>query len=299
MRGPAGSDQAQGGMLPSIIIAGSAAFWGLYWIPLRETEELGVSPVWSVALFNMPLIFVSAVVFLWFFKANREILGRVMLAGLLAGAGLALYGMGLMLTTVVRATLLFYLTPVWGTLIGMMIVGERPGVRRWIALTFGVIGLVLTIGLTPADLNLVFGLGEAIGLLSGMVWAVAATVIRSSGGLPSSGLAFFQFAAAGMLTAAFAFILGEGPLTTEMIGYAFNWYLIIGATIMLITIYAIFGVIGMVSPGRSGLLMMTEVVVAVFSAAILIPEEALSFWEWIGAAMIIGAGVIEVTGEEA
>ncbi len=76
-------------------------------------------------------------------------------------------------------------------------------------------------------------------------------------------------------------------------------FLLIGAAIMLATIYAIFHFIGMLSPGRSGLLMMTEVVVAVFSAAILIPEEALSFWEWIGAAMIIGAGVIEVTGAEA
>ena len=54
MHGPAGSDQAQGGWLPSAIIAGGAAFWGLYWLPLRETEALGVPPIWSVALFNMP-----------------------------------------------------------------------------------------------------------------------------------------------------------------------------------------------------------------------------------------------------
>lgn len=299
MQGPAGSEQAQGGWLPSAVIAGCAAFWGLYWIPLRETEALGVPPVWSVALFNLPLIFISAAVFAWFFGANRAILGRVILAGMLAGAGLALYGMGLMLTTVVRATLLFYLTPVWGTLIGMAVLGERPGLRRWIALTFGIVGLVLTIGLTPDDLNLVFGVGEAVGLISGLVWAAAATVIRHSGGLPSSGVVFFQFATAGSVTAIFAISMGEGPMTGEMISLAANWYLIIGAAIMLITIYAIFATIGMVSPGRSGLLMMSEVVVAVFSAAILIPEEALSFWEWVGAAMIIGAGVIEVTGAEA
>lgn len=304
MQGPAGSDQsgdgqARGGWLPSAVIAGCAAFWGLYWIPLRETEALGVPPVWSVALFNIPLIFISAAIFAWFFGANRAVLGRVILAGMLAGAGLALYGMGLMLTTVVRATLLFYLTPVWGTLIGMAVLGERPGMRRWIALTFGIIGLALTIGLTPEDLNLVFGMGEAVGLISGFVWASAATVIRQSGGLPSSGVAFFQFATAGLVTVIFALWLGEGPLTAEMISLAANWYLIIGAAIMLITIYMIFGIIGMVSPGRSGLLMMSEVVIAVFSAAILIPEEALSFWEWIGAAMIIGAGVIEVTGAEA
>ena len=46
-------------------------------------------------------------------------------------------------------------------------------------------------------------------------------------------------------------------------------------------------------------LVLTAVASNTASAAILIPEEALSFWEWIGAAMIIGAGVIEVTGAEA
>ncbi len=260
---------------------------------------LGVPPIWSVALFNMPLIFCSFAVFIWCFRANRAVMAKVILAGVLAGAGLALYGMGLMLTTVVRATLLFYLTPVWGTLIGMMLLGERPGPRRWFALAFGIGGLVLTIGLTPDDLNLVFGVGEAVGLISGLVWAMAATVMRGAGGLPTSGTAFFQFLTAGIVTSVFALAMGEGALSTEMIGLAANWYLIIGAAIMLITIYIIFHFIGMVSPGRSGLLMMTEVVVAVFSAAILIPEEALSFWEWVGAAMIIGAGVIEVTGAEA
>lgn len=299
MQGTPGTDQTQGGWLPSAVIAGCAAFWGLYWIPLRETEALGVPPIWSVALFNMPLIFCSFAVFLWFFRANQAVLGKVILAGVLAGAGLALYGMGLMLTTVVRATLLFYLTPVWGTLIGMAALGERPGPRRWIALVCGVAGLALTVGLTPDDLNLVFGAGEAVGLASGLVWAMAATVMRGAGGLPSSGTAFFQFLTAGLVTAIFALAMGEGPLTAEIILHALNWYLIIGAAIMLITIYAIFAMIGRVSPGRSGLLMMTEVVVAVFSAAILIPAEALSFWEWIGAAMIIGAGVIEVTGAEA
>ena len=42
MQGTPGTDQTQGGWLPSAVIAGCAAFWGLYWIPLRETEALGV-----------------------------------------------------------------------------------------------------------------------------------------------------------------------------------------------------------------------------------------------------------------
>ncbi len=229
MQGHVSDQRVNGGWVPSLIIAGAAAFWGLYWIPLRETEALGVPPLWSVALFNMPLVLVSGVVFLWFFRSNRHLLGQIILAGVLAGAGLALYGMGLMLTTVVRATLLFYLTPVWGTLIGIVVLGERPGLRRWFALTLGIAGLILTIGLTPDDLNLVFGAGEVVGLASGLVWAAAATVIRRSEGLPATGLAFFQFATAFIVTSVFAISMGEGFVTAEIIATALNWYLITGA----------------------------------------------------------------------
>ena len=283
-------------LLPSIGIAVCAAFWGLYWIPLRETEAMGVPPVWTVALFNLPLMAVCAVIFLARYKENQAVMGRVVLAGVLAGAGLALYGAGLMLTTVVRATLLFYLTPIWGTLIGLAFLGERPGIARWAALAVAAVGLALTIGLTPEDLSPVLGIGEVVGLAAGFVWAVAASIIRGSEGLPTSGLAFFQFVSAFIITAAIAIWLGEGIATPEMVLLALNEWMLIGAAIMLATLFIIFAMIARLSPGRSGLMMLTEVIVAVFSAAILLPEEALGMWEWAGAGLIISAGFIEVLG---
>ena len=47
-------------------------------------------------------------------------------------------------------------------------------------------------------------------------------------------------------------------------------------------------------PGRVGLLTMSEVVVAIFSAAVLVPEETLLPIQWLGAVAIVAAGIIEV-----
>ena len=47
-------------------------------------------------------------------------------------------------------------------------------------------------------------------------------------------------------------------------------------------------------PGRVGILMMSEVIVAILSARILIPEESMAFLQWVGAGAILFAGVIEV-----
>ena len=47
-------------------------------------------------------------------------------------------------------------------------------------------------------------------------------------------------------------------------------------------------------PGRVGILTMSEVVVAMISAAILLPEEPMLLLQWVGAFAILFAGLIEV-----
>ena len=47
-------------------------------------------------------------------------------------------------------------------------------------------------------------------------------------------------------------------------------------------------------PGRVGLLMMSEVLTAVVTASLLLPEESMSAIEWMGAALIVGACLLEV-----
>ena len=47
-------------------------------------------------------------------------------------------------------------------------------------------------------------------------------------------------------------------------------------------------------PGRVGILMMSEVIVAIISASILVPEETMVLIQWIGAIGIVAAAFIEV-----
>ena len=63
---------------------------------------------------------------------------------------------------------------------------------------------------------------------------------------------------------------------------------------MLPTFFVIFAVSKILFPGRVGLLTMSEIVVAIFSAAILVPEETLQPIQWLGAVAIVAAGIVEV-----
>lgn len=288
--------QRRGALIPSLVIAASASIWGLYWVPLRIVSEAGVGPAMAVAVFNFPALVVVGALFAW---RARSVSGRLRVtaaAGLLAGAGLGSYALGLMLTGVVKATMLFYLTPVWGTLLAMVVLAERPGSGRWAALAMSLLGLGLILGVADVDIGMTFGIGEACGLASGLFWAISAVLMRREGDAPLLGMVFFQYV--GVILFA---LLGAIFLTGEAIGLIGGLSpLVIGGSFLgVISVFAIFWGVGQISPGRSGLLMMTEVVVAVISAAIFLPEETLTSLQWAGAGLILIAAVVEVLSAQA
>ena len=88
-----------------------------------------------------------------------------------------------MLTDVVRTLLLFYLTPVWSTLLGIAFLGERLTRFRLAALILGFTGLLVVLGLGegfPWPRNM----GDWLALFSGLAWAYGSLRLYRTGGLP-------------------------------------------------------------------------------------------------------------------
>lgn len=289
-------------ILASLIIVIGASAWGVYWIPVREIEAAGVENGWAVVVFNAPALIAALIAPFFLGPVPVRASRLIMIAGALAGAGLAFYAMGLVLTTVVRATLLFYLTPVWSTVLAIIVLGERPGLSRWLALALGLAGLMLTLGASPADIAAGFGPGETLGLIAGAVWAGAAVIIRRIGEIepPSRAidarLVMHQFIWVIIFAAAGSVLLGDGAPSPAVAAAALSPMVLAFSFFILASLYAIFWAVGRLSPGRSGLLMMSEVVVAVITASLLLPDEAMNSREWLGAGLIVSAGLIEVLG---
>ena len=276
----------------SMSVLFGAAIWGVYWIPLRHLEEAGLAGAWPVALLNIAPVLLFAI---WSFSnwpKHRHHLGAALIIGLLTGLAFALYGVALIYTSVMRATLLYYLTPIWATLIGMYWLHEKATWQRWLAIVGGLGGLsILVSGGSAVALNI----GDLFGLLSGIFWAVGASMIKRLPRVPLPTMAMFQSVSIVIGALGLGLLVGnQGMLTLDQmwtavpISLAVSVFMIIPGAILLIWAQKF------LSPGRVGLLMMSEVLVAAVTASYLLPSERMSALEWLGAMLIVGACLIEI-----
>ena len=276
----------------SVVVFFSAAFWGIYWIPLRYLEDQGVTGTSAVALLSIPAILplIVAVGIQW--NSHRAYWKQVMLIGIFTGLGIALYSTGVVYSSVVRATLLFYLTPVWATLLEIIWLKEKTGWSRWLATASGLIGMFLLLsGNSTVQLNI----GDFFAFLSGISWAIGAAMIKRFDNVPLTGMTLCQFVVTALGALLIGFMIGsEDPMTLAQSLPVLPMASLVSIGIMLPVLLAIFWAQKRINPGRVGLLMMSEVLVAVISASILLPEERMALIEWGGAVLIIGACLIEV-----
>ncbi|MDE2913355.1 MAG: DMT family transporter [Paracoccaceae bacterium] len=277
-----------------IILFLSAGFWGLYWVPLRSLTSAGISDAWSVTILNsFPLIFLLPwLMFNW--SRLRANVIRIAVIGAVCGIGLSFYAMGLVASNVVRATILFYLTPVWATIIGVIWLAEPLRTGRFLAIGLGFAGLACL--LSGNDENtLPLNIGDLLALLSGVFWAAGAACIKKWPSMPVAGTVTALFVSTAVTSVGLGtFLLAEPLPDPRLLLSALPIVLLASLLILLPTAYLILWISRRLFPGRVGLLMMSEVLVAILSASIFLPEEVLTGWQWAGVVVILAACVTDV-----
>ena len=109
-------------LLPSLAVAICGAMWGGFWYPLRWLESAGLGGAWVSVIF-FAIAALSPLPWMLRRDAWRGFAGQLP-SGILMGTAFAFYAVSLVLTDVIHAILLFYLTPLWSTLAGLVLLGE-------------------------------------------------------------------------------------------------------------------------------------------------------------------------------
>ena len=270
----------------------AGAVWGLFWIPLRTLEDTGLHGLWvTVVYFLLPTLCLVPIG-IWRWKHFKVGGLQLQITAMLSGLALLLYTMSIVYTDVVRAILLFYLTPVWGTILGRIFLRDAITPQRIFAMAIAIIGALTIFGLGlqfPVPQNV----GDWMGVGAGMLWAIASLRINiyKNYSTIEMTLGFFFWSFIFSIVAALIFAPSYVPSVTQTLP-ALPLLLIFMLLLIMPATYASLWGPKFLSPGVVGLLFMTEIVVGSISVALL-SEELIGVREVTGILLITCASLIE------
>ena len=270
----------------------AGAVWGLFWIPLRSLEDAGLHGLWVTVVYFLVPTFCLVPIGIWRWKHFKAGGFQLQITAMLSGLALLLYTMSLVYTDVVHAILLFYLTPIWGTILARIFLGEAITPQRILAMAVAVVGALTIFGLGlqfPIPQNT----GDWLGVAAGMLWAIASLRINIHKDFSAieMTLGFFFWSLIFSIIAALIFAPSSIPSVAQTLP-ALPLLLIFMVLLILPGTYASLWGPKFLSPGVVGLLFMTEIVVGSISVALL-SAEPLGVREVIGILLITCASLIE------
>ena len=279
---------------PSLAMVGSTIFWGSMWYPLRAVEAAGIPAALTGALcYGVPLIPLLPFLFI-----RRQQLWAGGWRVLLCGGALAccniLFAVAVVMGEVGIIILLFYLSPIWSTILERVFMKTPLTPVRWIGIGLALVGLIiLQGGRWPWPSNL----AEWMGVGAGLCWAVALLTARMWSHITVLDKSIAQFGCALPVGLLVYMLLGDiagpagWPALPILIG-AVPW-IIAAAFIWVVPamVLSLWGA-GHLSPGRASILMTSEVVIGVGSGVWLAGEE-LGWLKIVGGILIVSASLLE------
>lgn len=266
----------------------TAILWGLWWVPIRWIEGMGLSGAQAGIVCNLGAA-LAVGIYMIVARVPVRLSARTVLGAALIGLAFSSYSVALTLSDVVRVILLFYLAPAWGKIIEWAFMGQEW--RRTSTLTLGLslIGAYLVLG---GNLSLAsIGLGDVLALVSGVSWAVGAALVFTGERSTASALTLATVIWAGLLSLAFALMTGES-LPGVQTGPAIGAALILGVVYLLPILGLTSWSAQRLAPALLSFLFTLEIVSGVGSGALFL-DEPFGIMQLSGGLFIICAALIE------
>jgi drug/metabolite transporter (DMT)-like permease len=279
----------------ALAIAIGAGLWGLFWIPLRYLSEAGFGPFWSAALAMGAALPVAVLAAARWGEWRAEHIRWMALVGIGIGVSEVCYFYAVVSTDVVRAIFLFYMLPIWATLIDRVVFGIKLNPWRAFAILLAFAGLWLMLG-GDGGLPVPRNAGDWAGLVAGFFWGTTLSLVRGRAEVdPYWNVASAIFCGT-VLAALAALLIGNVDLSAGTFTPA------LALAVLLFGIIAFWpSMIGqlwgarLVPATRAALLTMTELVVATISAWALIGT-SMTLLSVMGGLVIVTAVLIDIYG---
>ncbi len=270
-------------LLPVLGLLTAATLWGVFWYPLRWLEDQGLSGLWSSLL----LYAGTAVAWPFLLRGRMDEWARapgwLLLVALGSGWTNIAFVLAMLEGEVMRVLLLFYLSPLWATLLGWFFLHERIDTPTVGILGLAVAGAVVMLWNPSLGLPWPEDMADWLALSSGFAFAALNVVVRHLQNVSVQVKTVAGWLGVIILAAILLLLRGE-PLAAAV--PAVGWALLIGATVLvLMTLSVVYGVTHM-PVKRSAVILLFEIVAGAVSSMWL-TDETLTRAEWIGGALVV------------
>ncbi len=277
------------GLGPLLALLYAASFWGFVWYPARLLEGLGVAGLWQTLL-----SYGSALLLMVLLQRRlplRGIRGRLRdLAWLALASGWTnvAFLLAVLDGEVVRVLILFYLSPLWATVLGRWLLGEAIGWHTGAMLLLGLAGAVVMLW-QPRALSTPLSASDGLALSAGFSFALTNVMTRRLRGLDDRLKT--QWAWMGVVLVSVLWLLAGGAPVPDAPPAGWLGAVALGVFGFFFSTLAVVYAVSRMPVQRSSIIMLFEIVVGAISAWLL-AGESIEWREWLGGGLIIAAGLI-------
>lgn len=272
----------------------AATFWGVLWFPLRLLESAGIGGTWQTLVSYLAAMAVM-VPLLWLGASPlrvRPAPGWLLLLALSAGWANVAFVLAVIEGEVVRVLLLFYLSPVWASLLGWLLLGERLDRITWWTVPIGLMGAVAMLWEPGIGLDWPPTRADWLAFTAGLGFALSNVATRRLGAV-SVRLKTLSAWVGVVVIAVVLVWWGDIPLP-QASTLAWSGTVLLGMLgFFTCTLATVYGVSHM-PVQRSAVIMLFEIFAGGLSAWWL-AGESMDLRDWIGGVLILGAGLIAAT----
>ncbi|QIE46791.1 EamA family transporter [Pseudohalocynthiibacter aestuariivivens] len=276
-------------LAPVLMTFFAAILWGLWWIPIRYLEGLGLSEGQVAIAGNLGAMLATAF-YLILTRQMPRLDRRALCGAVLVGVAVSSYSIAIVLTDVMRAVLLFYLAPAWSKIIEWAFLGQRWRHSSTLTLLLSLCGAFLVLGGEVSVSQI--GPGDILAIVSGIAWAIGAALVFTGGAAHAMSVTLATMTSATLVAAGYMLAIGDSLPQAGMMP-AIGLSLALGAFFVLPVMALTMWSAQRLTPALLSFLFTLEILSGVISGAFLL-DEVFGVVQLLGAILIVGAALVEV-----
>lgn len=271
-------------LFPILCLLYSATLWGVIWYPLRLLENAGLQGVWATFILFFSSLVVGVIPALGRMKEILHHPWLLLLLGLANGWCNVSFILAVIDGNVVRVLLLFYLSPLWATLLGWFILNESISRFSLGILTLAMIGALTMLWDPALGYPWPQNQNDWLAISSGFAFAVSNVLVRLVQSVSLLGKTVVTWTGVAMVAILWIIVahvpVPEISLPTLMGAVALGVF-----GMMFMTLALQYGVSHM-PVHRSAVILLFELIAGAVSS-LLLTNEVIQPREWLGGALII------------